>query len=381
LTFYYGADGLTGFHIKSTNAKYNDENLEHDFYYKKTLQGDIIGIIDSNGEEIVKYVYDAWGNHKAYNAKTGDLLDNSSVESYTNTSNMAQFIAIKNPFRYRGYYYDIETGLYYLNSRYYDPEIGRFINADDIGYLDLESINGLNLYAYCINNPVNLCDETGCAWWDWLISGLQIVVGAVLVATGVGAGFGAMLIAGGTIGLISNAVGSAIGGGIGSVVNGGGAISTGISLFSYGPIGIIAGIGLIAVGAATAIMGTNEIARGITGHNYIQEWTGMSDSLYNGLYLGFNLASSIGTIAARLGMRSISTLNGRVAGNAKPYANITEGYKTVQYDGRGRLYWSIHRTNHDKFWISNPHWHTGAGRDGNHYNSYLRLLIKLIFRR
>ncbi len=297
--------------------------------------------------------------------------------SYINSGLNNKFIAELNLFRYRGYYYDIETGLYYLNSRYYDPEIGRFINADDISYLDPESINGLNLYAYCVNNPTNLSDETGCAWWDWLISGLQIVVGAVLVATGVGAGFGAMLIAGGTIGLISNAVGSAIGGGIGSVVNGGGAISTGISLFSYGPIGIIAGIGLIAVGAATAIMGTNEIARGITGHNYIQEWTGMSDSLYSGLYLGFNLASSIGTIAARLGMRSISSINSNNAEiHYKPYGKINTGKNIYYYDGKGNPYWAIHN-----FGKATQHWHTSLGRDGEHIYSYLKFIIKFIFRK
>ena len=66
-----------------------------------------------------------------------------------------------NPIRYRSYYYDVETQLYYLNTRYYDPAVGRFINADDISYLDPETINGLNLYAYCVNNPVMLVDPNG----------------------------------------------------------------------------------------------------------------------------------------------------------------------------------------------------------------------------
>ena len=59
-----------------------------------------------------------------------------------------------NPIRYRSYYYDAETKLYYLKSRYYDPELGRFMTIDDISYLDPDTINGLNLYAYCGNNPV-----------------------------------------------------------------------------------------------------------------------------------------------------------------------------------------------------------------------------------
>ena len=66
-----------------------------------------------------------------------------------------------NPFRYRGYFYDIETGLYYLKTRYYDPVTGRFLNMDSIDYADPESINGLNLYAYCGNNPVMNVDPTG----------------------------------------------------------------------------------------------------------------------------------------------------------------------------------------------------------------------------
>ena len=66
-----------------------------------------------------------------------------------------------NPFRYRGYYYDTETNLYYLKTRYYDPAVGRFISADNVKYLDPDSINGLNLYAYCNNNPVMYVDDTG----------------------------------------------------------------------------------------------------------------------------------------------------------------------------------------------------------------------------
>ena len=70
-------------------------------------------------------------------------------------------IASLNPYRYRGYYYDTETGLYYLKSRYYDPETGRFITIDDISYLAPDTINGLNLYAYCGNNPVRFIDPYG----------------------------------------------------------------------------------------------------------------------------------------------------------------------------------------------------------------------------
>ena len=98
---------------------------------------------------MVKYVYDAWGNHAVHDASGNEITSSSHI-------------GIINPFRYRSYFYDVETGLYYLKTRYYDPEICRFISMDSIEYADHETINGLNLYAYCNNNPVNMCDPTGC---------------------------------------------------------------------------------------------------------------------------------------------------------------------------------------------------------------------------
>ena len=100
---------------------------------------------------MVRYGYDAWGNHIVQNP-----------DGSVNTS--AEFIGNINPYRYRSYYFDTETDLYYLQSRYYDPEIGRFISQDEVTYLDPETINGLNLYAYCLDNPVNMVDPTGHFW-------------------------------------------------------------------------------------------------------------------------------------------------------------------------------------------------------------------------
>ena len=95
---------------------------------------------------MVQYVYDAWGNHAVLDANGADITDVDHIGSL-------------NPFRYRGYFYDAETGLYFLKTRYYDPETGRFITIDDISYIDPETINGLNLYAYCGNNPVMRTDK------------------------------------------------------------------------------------------------------------------------------------------------------------------------------------------------------------------------------
>ena len=94
------------------------------------------------------------------------------------TDDNASMIAELNPFRYRSYYYDTETGFYFLQTRYYDPEIGRFMTIDDISYLDPESVNGLNLYAYCLNNPVMHADPSGCFVLTTFL--ITIAIGALI---------------------------------------------------------------------------------------------------------------------------------------------------------------------------------------------------------
>ena len=114
------------------------------YYYVVNIQGDIMAILDTSGSAVVEYTYDAWG------------------KLYSTTGTLADTLGEVNPLTYRGYVYDHEIGYYYLQSRYYDPEVGRFINADafvSTGY----SILGYNMYGYCNNNPVNLCDPAGYA--------------------------------------------------------------------------------------------------------------------------------------------------------------------------------------------------------------------------
>lgn len=118
---------------------------EQYYYYLFNAQGDVIGIIDQNGTQVVTYEYSSWG----------ELL---SV-----TGAMADTLGKQNPIRYRGYYHDNETGFYLTGTRYYDPEIGRFINAD--GYVSTgQGVLGNNMFAYCGNNPVNRADPTGMFW-------------------------------------------------------------------------------------------------------------------------------------------------------------------------------------------------------------------------
>ncbi len=113
------------------------------YYFQRNLLGDVIGIYNMSGTRVGGYAYDAWGNCTV-------TLDTNGIAS-------------KNPIRYRGYYYDSEARLYYLNARYYNPEWRRFISPDSTEYIDSESVNGLNLYTYCYNDPVNYEDPSGNA--------------------------------------------------------------------------------------------------------------------------------------------------------------------------------------------------------------------------
>ena len=134
------------------------------YCYVLNLQGDVVKLIwyipGFEYQEMAAYIYDAWGN----------IL--------TATGTMAQI----NPLRYRGYYYDTETGLYYVSSRYYDPEVGRYLNAD--GYVSTgQGILGNNMFAYCGNNPVNNCDPSGQFFISALLVG-GLVLGSALLLSG-----------------------------------------------------------------------------------------------------------------------------------------------------------------------------------------------------
>lgn len=164
LWFMYDSDG------SRVGFTHNDTA----YYYTKNAQGDVTGIVDSDANTVVEYTYDAWGK----------LL--------STTGSKAGTIGKLNPFLYRGYYYDAETGLFYVGSRYYDPEIGRCLSPEpnvDAGEFDEGAgLIGYNVYAYCANNPVNNFDPTG----EFVIST------AVLIGIGIGALIGG--VAGGAYG-------------------------------------------------------------------------------------------------------------------------------------------------------------------------------------
>ena len=154
------------------------------YHYQTNLQGDVIGIVNNSGTKVVTYSYDAWG--------------------YPTGSIPTSGVGYMNPLRYRGYVYDFETGFYYVSSRYYDPGVGRFLNLDEFVTTG-QGVLSYNMYAYCLNNPVNRVDYTGNSstalkwwsstmWWlcgadsilpfgDTLYVGGMLVLGAVALGT------------------------------------------------------------------------------------------------------------------------------------------------------------------------------------------------------
>ena len=126
---------------------YQNDTEKSYYYYEFNLQSDIIGIIDNTGNRVVEYTYNEWG------------------KLFSITGTLADTIGQKNPLRYRGYYYDAETGFYYVSSRYYDPETGRFISPDTTDILEVQyDLYDKNLYAYCDNNSVMRVDSSGAVW-------------------------------------------------------------------------------------------------------------------------------------------------------------------------------------------------------------------------
>ena len=267
LEFLYDEkDYLYGF-IKNNNERY---------YYIRDALGNILGIINQNGQIVVQYSYTSYGV--------------CSISGNTSLGN-------ENPFRYKGYYYDVETSLYYITTRYYDPEIGRFISPDSVDYLNPQSINGLNLYAYCGNDPVNYYDPRGCFLVLACILGLTALVGMGLAIGGVASDNNTLTAVG--LGMVGTA--ALVSGGIALA----GAIATGATL-----TGIIGGVTATAGLGSLGFMSA-EIQEATGNGNWIMDTTGMSDGLYNTLLLSTAAIATLGTAASSVSSAfNIKSING-----------------------------------------------------------------------
>ncbi len=136
LLFSYDASGNV------VSVKYITANDTNEYYYLRNAQNDVVKLIDASGNTVVEYTYDTWG------------------KKVTTTGTLAGTLGLFQPFRYRGYVYDWETGFYYLQSRYYDPTTGRFISAD-ILLSTGQGVLGHNCYVYCLDNPARFKDSQG----------------------------------------------------------------------------------------------------------------------------------------------------------------------------------------------------------------------------
>ena len=153
--FFYDADG------NPSGFKYQNGSTVYNYYYVCNWRGDVVALYANDGLKYT-YEYDAWGKMLA--------IRNVSGEDVTGAANIANY----NPLRYRGYYYDSETGLYYINSRYYDPQVKRFVNSDDdlLSATSPQALIDKNYFTYCDNNPVGRADGEGDCW--------HIVIGATV---------------------------------------------------------------------------------------------------------------------------------------------------------------------------------------------------------
>ena len=172
-----------------------------EYLYRRDALGNIVAILDNTGAVVVKYVYNAWGAHKVLSP------DGTEITELNHIGNL-------NPHRYRGYYYSTALELYYLKSRFYDAEIGRFICADSLDYLNPHAVGGLNLYAYCNNNPVMGYDPEGTVNWNAIGNIALAAIGVILVTSAIvaTAGVAAVTLGASTAVVSAVTVGAAVGG-------------------------------------------------------------------------------------------------------------------------------------------------------------------------
>ena len=240
LRYYYDAAGHPSAIRAFTRTSSTAEFTSNIYYLLTNMQGDVIAIYNEAGQKIYEYAYDAWGN----------ILRSAQISTGGSAANQV------NPFRYRGYYYDTETGLYYLQSRYYNPQWGRFLNAD--GYVSTGTgLLGYNMYAYCDNNPVMGYDPTGEWNWGTFLSGANLImVGAMAMATA----------------------------------------ATILSCGAAAPLMVVVAAATAVAGAATVVNGIAEVVETGTDYNFVRDGTfGGDEEAYNTYKAVTQTVAEIGT--------------------------------------------------------------------------------------
>ena len=212
-------------------SHFQEGTLVDTYLYEKNIQGDVVAVYEYDGDLVVRYAYNAWG--AVSETEYGSEYDESS------------FAVECNPFRYRGYYYDTETDLYYLNSRYYDPAVGRFLNADGVDFLGTdEGLLSYNLFAYCLNDPVNRTDDSGnLSIKNWIKIGVGAIALGAAIALTVATGGGAAAVAIGVAKVVGSvALSTAVSAGAGYLKNGKqGAIDGACNGFMLGSLSALGG--------------------------------------------------------------------------------------------------------------------------------------------
>ena len=284
------------------------------YYYEKDITGNITGLVDKNKNYVVKYRYDAWGN----------VLEKQTLVD----SIAAQY----NPFIYKGYYYDVETQLYWVSSRYYSPELCRWISPDSIEYLDPESINGLNLYAYCGNDPINYADPSGHApeWLGWALTGVALIglttltvltLGTAAPITGVAAGVIIGATCGAYAGAITSVVSQGISDGWDNISSWDVLKQTGIGAFT----GAISGLGA-GLGTTVITGGISQVASGLI--------DGSIDSFSDGLVqfaLGGMLAGMTYGLGKMVSNKLAVTKISKIIGNSNKNSVINKRLVTAGF--------------------------------------------------
>ena len=296
--FFHLNSGLAGFTLSRQTGI--ADAVKADYIYRKNALGDIDGIFDTDMNLIGEYVYDAWGNC------TIEAAGADNIE-----------IMETNPFRYRGYYWDKELNLYYLQTRYYDPQTGRFINADGIEYAleQYKNINALNLYSYCNNNPIMGIDPEGTKskFWGWLLTAFVAVVAtaAIVVGTVVTGGLVSAVLVGAGVGALTS-MGSSV------IAQGGFKDADPWQVAKSGAIGAVIGA---ASGAASWAIGTIGQAIGQHLGYAFSSMRHISSGVKLGSVFGVDLMMSTGKIAG-------SVIGGIAGGTFMNYhANLLFGTK------------------------------------------------------